>query len=63
MKKQLLALTAMAAMFGDECLKSYPGVKNKPHRIKKNIPPRSMTPAEKEYYAIHKNLNHFKEPA
>lgn len=23
------------------------------------IPPRSMTPAERDYYAIHKNLNGF----
>ena len=33
---------------------------SRPDISNKRVPPRSMTEEEKEYYAIHKNLNGFK---
>lgn len=32
---------------------------NRPDISTKRVPPRSMTPAERDYYSIHKNLNGF----
>lgn len=32
---------------------------NRPDISEKRTPPRSMTPAEKDWYTIHKNLNGF----
>lgn len=33
--------------------------KERPDISEKRTPPRSMTPAEKDWYAVHKNLNGF----
>lgn len=56
MRSNLMAI--MANMFGNKKTESA-----KERRVKKdrrvNTPPRSMTESEKEYYAIHKNLNGF----
>lgn len=60
MRKLAEIILASAMMGGDLPKIKVPVKKNfgkplKDHRI----PPRSMTPAERDWYAIHKNLNGF----
>lgn len=63
MKNKLFELSMIAGMFSGG--RGMPKMKvGKPKTHKKDleeyrIPPRSMTPAERDYYAIHKNLNGF----
>ena len=57
---QLMGLHALAGMGGSLPEIRIPAeIKREMKDRRKHVPPRSMTPEEKEYYDKHKNLNGF----
>lgn len=55
----MTAINQILKMLGLVARSFAPTKKKRPDISEKRTPPRSMTPAEKDWYAVHKNLNGF----